>query len=122
MNERRFLTYIWFAVIAFILAVECYFVLTSGRIVTCVMGVLMALTLFMIRSRFLAIYGVTEVVAGIAVLASNYSVGRGGFSSGFFAEAVEGSHWNVILITTLGAVYIMVRGIDNCVKGMRKGA
>jgi hypothetical protein len=121
MNERISLTYIRFAVISFILAVECYFVLTSGRVVTCVMGVLMAGTLFMIRTRFLAFYGVTEVVAGIAVLASNYSVGRGGFS-GAFAEAFEQPHWNIILITTLGAVYIMVRGIDNIVKGTHRGA
>jgi hypothetical protein len=48
----------------------------------------------------------------------SYTKGRGGFSSGFFAEAVETFQWNVVLISTLGAVYVMVRGFDNIKRAM----
>jgi hypothetical protein len=63
-------------------------------------------------------YGVTEVFAELFILGQSYANGRGGFSAGFFAEAYQTFQWNVVLISTLGAVYIMVRGFDNIKRGL----
>jgi hypothetical protein len=41
---------------------------------------------------------------------------RGAFSSSF-SDEFQTFQWSVILISTLGAVYIMVRGFDNMKRG-----
>ena len=70
------------------------------------LGLVMAATLFWMRERHPIAYGFTEVMAGLFILGQNYSNGRGGFSAGFFAEAFETFQGSVVLVTTLGAVYV----------------
>ena len=107
----------WIPVVAGILCLAVYFIFNSGPKVTCFWGLIMAATLFWMREKHTIVYGLTEVMAGLFILGQNYSNGRGGFSSGFFAKAVETFKGNVVLVTTLGAVYIMVRGLDNIKRG-----
>ena len=107
----------WLPIVAAILGLAIYFVFNSGPKVTCFWGFVMAATLFWMREKHTIVYGLTEVMAGLFILGQNYTNGRGGFSAGFFAEAVQPFQGNVVLVTTLGAVYIMVRGLDNIKRG-----
>jgi hypothetical protein len=109
--------YVWLPTVAIVLIVCIYFVFNSGGVMTCIWGLTMAATLFWMREKHTLSYGLTEVIAGLFILGQNYSHGRGGFSTGFFAEAIETFQPNAVLVTTLGAVYIMVRGFDNIKRG-----
>jgi hypothetical protein len=109
--------YFWLPIVSAVLGLAVYFIFNSGPTVTCFWGLVMAATLFWMREKHVVVYGVTEVVAGLFILAQNYSNGRGGFSAGFFAEAFQTFQWNVVLVATIGAVYIMVRGFDNIKRG-----
>jgi hypothetical protein len=113
----KYARYIWILVVAVLLILCVYFIFNSGRVMTCIWGLAMAVTLFWLRERHTVAYGLTEVMAGLLILWQNYSIGRGGFSAGFFAEAFETFHGDVVFISTLGAVYIMVRGFDNIKRG-----
>jgi hypothetical protein len=115
---KKYGRYIWVLIVAVLLTVCVYFIFNSGRVMTCVWGLAMAATLFWMREKRTIAYGLTEVVAGLFILGQNYSNGRGGFSAGFFAETFQTFQWNVVLATTLGAVYVMVRGFDNIKRGM----
>jgi hypothetical protein len=106
-------TYYRVLIAAVILTLSIYVVFVSGPIMSCIWGFIIALTLFWIRETHQRLYGLSEIAAGLFVLHEVFPKGRGGFSSGFFAEAIETFHGNVVLISTLGAVYIMVRGLDN---------
>jgi hypothetical protein len=114
----KYLTpYLGIPVTAAVLWLAVYGVFNSGRFMTCICGSVIAITLYWMRSRHLAFYGLTEVGAGLFILAQKYEEGRGGFSSGFSA-GFQTFHWNIVLVATLGAVYIMVRGIDNFLTGI----
>jgi hypothetical protein len=101
-------TVLWLAV---------YGVFNSGRAMTCAWGLVIAITLFWMRLKHAFVYGLTEVAAGLFILAQSYTVGRGGFSAGF-NEAFQTFQGNVVLVSTLGAVYVMVRGFDNMKRGL----
>jgi hypothetical protein len=111
--------HLWLFMTAAILWIAVYGVFNSGRFMTCFWGLMIAITMFWMRSKHLAFYGFTEIVAGLFTLAQNYSVGRGGFSA-IFAEAYQTFQGYVVLVSTLGAVYVMVRGIDNLTNGIAK--
>jgi hypothetical protein len=110
--------HIWVLIVAVLLTVCVYFIFNSGRAMTCFWGLAMAATLFWMRERHPIAYGLTEMTAGLFILWQNYSNKRGGFSAGFFAEAFQTFQSNVVLVTTLGAVYVMVRGFDNIKRGV----
>jgi hypothetical protein len=114
---KRFTPYIWLPIVAATLIAAFYFIFVSGPVLTCFCGIVIAATLFWVRERHQIFYGVTEVVAGLFVLAGGYSNGRGAFTSGF-AEAFQQFQWSVVVISTLGAVYIMIRGFDNIKRGL----
>ncbi len=105
--------HIWVLIVAVLLTVCVYFIFNSGRAMTCFWGLAMAATLFWMRERHPIAYGSTEMMAGLFILWQNYSNGRGGCSAGFFAEAFQTFQSNVVFVTTLSAVYVMVRGFDN---------
>jgi hypothetical protein len=120
-SMTKLLTYLrpffWILITASLLSLAIYGVFNSGRFMTCIWGLVIAITLYWMRSKHLAFYGLTEVAAGLFILAQKYEEGRGGFSSGF-STGFQTFHWNIVLVATLGAVYIMVRGIDNFLKGI----
>jgi hypothetical protein len=110
--------HLWVLVVVTVLWLAAYGVFNSGRAMTCVWGLVMAITLFRMKLKHAFVYGLTEVAAGLFILAQNYTVGRGGFSAGFFNEAFQTFQGNVVLVSTLGAVYVMVRGFDNMKRGL----
>jgi hypothetical protein len=95
-----------------ILAVAIYFIFVSGPILSCFWGLVIAIALFWIRERHQKIYGPSEIAVGLFVLYQAFPKGRGAFSSGF-SDGFQTFQWSVVLISTVGAVYIMVRGLDN---------
>jgi len=84
--------------VAVLLGLAIYGVFRSGPIWTCIWGLVMAMTLFWMRSSHPVFYGITEVVAGLFILPQNYFVGRGGFSAGFFNEAYQTFQGNGFIV------------------------
>jgi hypothetical protein len=109
-------SYFWLPMVTVILASAVYLIFVSGPLLTCVCGLVIAATLFWMREKHQVIYGATEVLAGLFILGQSYPNGRGHFSSAF-SDGFQRFQWSVILISTLGAVYIMVRGFDNMKRG-----
>jgi len=69
-------------------------------------------TFLWMRETHQRLYGVSEVVVGLLLLYQNYPLGRDGFSSDFGAD-FQHLHASIVLASTVSAVYIMVRGLDN---------
>lgn len=84
-------------------------------------GIIIALSLFFWRLRFRFIYGVIEVGFGLYVLWDASGKGRGGFSSGF-SSGFDTFQLSIVLIQTLGAIYILIRGLDNLLQGLPEQA
>jgi hypothetical protein len=77
-----------------------------------------AATFVWMKTKHRIFYGLSEIFAGIYILSQHYPEGRGAFSSGF-SDGFQMFRWNVVLISTLTAVYIIVRGLDNIREGLR---
>jgi hypothetical protein len=80
-------------------------------------GVLVAITLFLWRIRFRFLYGVIELTFGLYVLWYVADKGRGSFSTGFSA-GFDTFQFSVVLIQTFGAIYILIRSLDNLLQGL----
>jgi hypothetical protein len=102
-----------------ILAVAVYFIFVSGPILSCFNGLVIAGTLLWIRETHRKIYGLSEVAVGLFVLYETFPKGRGGFISGF-SDGFQTFQGRVVLISMVGAVYIMVRGLENIFIPRRK--
>jgi hypothetical protein len=87
----------------------------SDRRATFVAGVILALLLFEMRRTRRFVYGVLEIVFGLYVLWDATTRGRGGLSSGFFTDDASASQISVV--AELGAVYVLIRGLDNAITG-----
>jgi hypothetical protein len=101
-----------------VLTAAFYLVFHTGPFWTTVAALIAASTLFWMKLKYRLIYGVLEIAAGIFVLAQNYLQGRGDFSPGF-GPGFQIFRWQVVLIFTLTAIYIMVRGIDNIFEALK---
>ncbi len=75
-------------------------------------GTILAFSLFLLRIRARALYGLLEIAFGIYVLWNAAGKGRGGFSSGFDA-GFDTFQTSIVVIQTVGAIYILARGLDN---------
>jgi hypothetical protein len=73
--------------------------------------------LFFLRLRFRFLYGLIEVGFGLCVLWDASGKGRGDFSSGF-SSGFDTFQLSVVLIQTFGAVYVLIRGLDNLLQGL----
>jgi hypothetical protein len=80
-------------------------------------GILVAITLFFWRIRFRFLYGIIELVFGLYVLWNVAGKGRGSFSAAFSA-GFDTFQLSIILIQTFGAIYILVRSLDNLLHGL----
>jgi hypothetical protein len=102
--------------LAVIFAVAVYGAFYGSPSVYVVSGIVIAGILFWLRKRRRLLYGVTEVLAGLFTLQQSSTIGRGGFNSGF-SDGFQAYRWQLILIATLGAIYIIIRGLDNIEHG-----
>jgi hypothetical protein len=75
-------------------------------------GIVLAVVLFLLRMRVRVVYGLIEVAFGLYVLWNAAGKGHGSFSSGF-SSGFDTFQLSVILIQTFGAIYILIRGLDN---------
>jgi hypothetical protein len=73
--------------------------------------------LFLLRLRFRFLYGGVELVFGLYVLWNASDKGRGSFSSGF-SSGFDTFQISVVLIQTFGAIYVIIRGLDNLMQGL----
>jgi len=80
-------------------------------------GIFTALSLFLLRLRFRSLYGAIEVGFGLYVLWNAADKGRGNFGSGF-SSGFDTFQISVVLIQTFGAIYILVRGLDNLLQSL----
>jgi hypothetical protein len=80
-------------------------------------GIVTALCLFLLRLRFRFLYGLIEVGFGLFVLWDASGKGRGGFSSGL-NSGFDTFQISVVLIQTFGAIYVLIRGLDNLLQGL----
>jgi hypothetical protein len=84
-------------------------------------GVSLASLLFIMRMRCRLLYGIVELGFGLYVLWDAAGRGRGSFSSDFDVS-FNIFQFSVVLIQTAGAIYVLVRGLDNAFIGLPKGA
>jgi hypothetical protein len=110
--------YIWLFVAAAILAVTIYGLLYGPFAVYILSGVGAAFVLFWLRKRHRVLYGLIEIGTGVFTLWNHFSDGKGGFSSGF-SSGFQTFQWQIALLATLGAIYIIIRGLDNIDQGWR---
>jgi hypothetical protein len=98
--------------VSVIAAAAICLIFVSGPILSCFCGFVIAVAFFWMRETHQKFYGASEVAVGLLLLYANYPLGRGGFSSDF-SDDFQHFHASIVLISTVGAVYIMVRGLDN---------
>jgi hypothetical protein len=55
------------------------------------------------------------------VLWNSWKQGRGAFSSDFSSKDFDVWNWQVILLQTFGAMYVIIRGLDNIDQGSQAG-
>jgi hypothetical protein len=76
--------------------------------------------LYWLRERVKWLYAVIEILFGIGALHSAAPVTEGGSFSQSFGQFEFGGVTRVAIITVIGAVYLIVRGLDNWDKAMEK--
>jgi hypothetical protein len=92
--------------------------LGRSRDVIFVSGVILAISLFLWRIRHRSYYGMAEIAFGLYVLWDASVKGLGGFNADFDPHAFATFQLSVIFIQTFGAIYVMIRGMDNCLQGL----
>ena len=90
---------------------------SADRRIIVLCGVVVAITLFLWRIKFRFVYGVLELCFGFLVLWDAAGKGRGSFSSDFSGDFTA-FQLSVVLIQTFGAIYVLIRGMDNCLQGL----
>jgi hypothetical protein len=108
-------------VLAIALIVSTYEVLHGpGRALNIAGALVLAVTLFSIRKHHRVSYGIIEIAFGCFGLWYTWREGRGAISSDFSAD-FDVWMWRIIVIQTVGAVYVIIRGLDNIDQGSLKG-
>jgi hypothetical protein len=80
-------------------------------------GLVVALMLSFERLCFRGIYAIIEIGFGSFVLWNAAGKGHGSFSAAF-GGGLDNFQDSVVLIQTFGAIYILVRGLDNSLKAL----
>ena len=105
------------AVALLIAGVALYLVVypsTKGTIIAS--GIVLALAMFALRQQQRLVYGLVELVFAVFVLWDASSKGRGDFSADFGSDFAT-FKLSVVLLQTFGAIYVIIRGLDNCYQG-----
>jgi hypothetical protein len=82
-------------------------------------GVLLAVALCWVRSKFQILYGMVEIATGLFLMALSMEANGGAFSNDF-SNAFDVFHYTLKVTTYLGAIFVMVRGCDNIKQGITK--
>lgn len=72
--------------------------------------------MFLLRLRERVIYGAVEVAFRVFALWDAAGKGRGDFNPDFSSDFAK-FQLTVVLIQTFGAIYVIIRGLDNCYQG-----
>ena len=84
------------------------------------LGFCTALILYWIRERLRLLYAVVEIAAGIAALWTTTPTFIAGFSNEFDGADFAQSDLRLSYVTIAGALYFIVRGLDNLDKALSK--
>jgi heme O synthase-like polyprenyltransferase len=79
-------------------------------------GVIAAVVLYLCRLHFQLIYGLIEIIVGLFLMVLSLKVTGGDFSNDF-SNDFDTFHYAVIITTYFGAIFVMVRGLDNIRQG-----
>ena len=79
-------------------------------------GIVVGISLFILRREIRWFYGLIEIVFALFVLYDSAGKGRGDFSSDFGA-AFSKFQFNLVIIQMFGAIYVLIRGLDNLFQG-----
>jgi hypothetical protein len=81
-------------------------------------GLLLACALFWLRGRARVLYALVEIALGMLAVASATPRFTAGFSINDFSSdfALSETHWS--LVTIAGALYFIIRGLDNLDRGL----
>jgi hypothetical protein len=85
----------------------------STRATIIVGGIVAALALFAFRQQQRLVYGLLELTFAVFFLLDASSKGRGDFSLDFNNDFAT-FKLQVVLLQTFGAIYVIIRGLDNC--------
>jgi hypothetical protein len=92
-----------------------------SRDLNVVAAIILAIALFSVRKHYRVSYGAIEIAFGLFVLAYNWRQGRGAFSSDFSSSDFDVWIWQIILLQTFTAIYVIIRGLDNIDQGSQPG-
>ena len=95
----------------------CGLMFASDRWIVMASGVVLAGALFWWRLKFRLSYGVIEVVFGALALWDATGRARVALDTAF-DSGVDAFRPYVVLMETLGAIYVLVRGLENCRLGL----
>lgn len=79
-------------------------------------GVVLALSLFVIRHELRWFYGIIELLFALYLLWDASAKGRGNFGHDL-SDDFSKVQFSVVLIQMLGAIYVFIRGLDNLTQG-----
>jgi hypothetical protein len=79
-------------------------------------GIVAALAMFAFRQQQRLLYGLLELAFAVFFLVDASSKGRGDFSADFGNDFAT-FKLSVVLLQTFGAIYVIIRGLDNCYQG-----
>jgi hypothetical protein len=88
----------------------------STKMTIIVSGSVAAIALFAFRQQQRFLYGLLELVFAVFFLVDASSKGRGDFGSDFGSDFAT-FKLSVVLLQTFGAIYVIIRGLDNCYQG-----
>jgi hypothetical protein len=118
-SHFKYKKYVPFIPLAVVFAIAVYGAFYGSPSIYFASGIVIAGVLFWARKRHRLLYGATEVLAGLFTLLQSSTIGRGAFSSGF-SDGFQTYRWQLVLLATLGSIYIIVRGLDNIDQGWHR--
>jgi hypothetical protein len=79
-------------------------------------GIVAAPAMFAFRQQQRLLYGLLELAFAVFFLVDASSKGRGDFNADFNDDFAT-FKLSVVLLQTFGAIYVIIRGLDNCYHG-----
>ena len=96
------------------------FFASQHSIIFTLLGFACGCLLYWLRERVKWLYAVIDIVFGIGALYNAAPVTEGGSFSESFDQFAFGGVTKVATITVIGAIYLIVRGLDNWDRAMEK--